>query len=80
MNARPSSVCGPVRGSFANALKCGGSPPFGEKAVDVFYVTDLTNKKITSPQRHNAIRARLLAVLGGDADVRASGSDAMTRT
>ena len=24
---------------------------FGEKAVDVFYVTDLTNKKITSPQR-----------------------------
>jgi [protein-PII] uridylyltransferase len=40
---------------------------FGEKAVDVFYVTDLTNKKITSPQRHNAIRERLLAVLGGDA-------------
>jgi len=53
---------------------------FGEKAVDVFYVTDLTNKKITSPQRHNAIRARLLAVLGGDADVRAFGSDVMTRT
>jgi len=38
---------------------------FGEKAVDVFYVTDLTNKKITSPQRHNAIRERLLTVLGG---------------
>jgi [protein-PII] uridylyltransferase len=37
---------------------------FGEKAVDVFYVTDLTNKKITSPQRHLAIRERLLAVLG----------------
>jgi [protein-PII] uridylyltransferase len=53
---------------------------FGEKAVDVFYVTDLTNKKITSPQRHNAIRARLLAVLGGDADVRPSGSDTLTRT
>ena len=33
---------------------------FGEKAVDVFYVTDLTNKKITSPQRHAAIRTRLL--------------------
>ena len=30
----------------------------------MFYVTDLTNKKITSPQRHNAIRERLLAVLG----------------
>ena len=40
---------------------------FGEKAVDVFYVTDLTNKKITSPQRQKAIRERLLAVLGGDA-------------
>jgi [protein-PII] uridylyltransferase len=37
---------------------------FGEKAVDVFYVTDLTNKKITSPQRHVAIRERLLKVLG----------------
>ena len=41
---------------------------FGEKAVDVFYVTDLTNKKITSPQRQKAIRERLLGVLGGDAE------------
>jgi [protein-PII] uridylyltransferase len=40
---------------------------FGEKAVDVFYVTDLTNKKITSPHRHNAIRERLLFVLGAEA-------------
>ena len=37
---------------------------FGEKVVDVFYVTDLTNKKITSPQRQKAIRQRLLEVLG----------------
>ena len=37
---------------------------FGEKAVDVFYVTDLTNKKIVSPQRQRAIRQRLLEVLG----------------
>jgi [protein-PII] uridylyltransferase len=36
---------------------------FGEKVVDVFYVTDLTNKKITSPQRQKAIRQRLLEVL-----------------
>ena len=36
---------------------------FGEKVVDVFYVTDLTNKKITSPQRTAAIRERLLGVL-----------------
>ncbi len=40
---------------------------FGEKAVDVFYVTDLTNKKIASPQRQKAIRERLLGVLGADA-------------
>ena len=36
---------------------------FGEKAVDVFYVTDLTNKKIASPQRQTAIKARLTEVL-----------------
>ena len=36
---------------------------FGEKAVDVFYVTDLTNKKVASPQRQKAIRERLLDVL-----------------
>jgi [protein-PII] uridylyltransferase len=37
---------------------------FGEKAVDVFYVTDLTNKKVASPQRQKAIKDRLLDVLG----------------
>ena len=36
---------------------------FGEKAVDVFYVTDLTNKKITSPVRQKAIRERLEGAL-----------------
>ncbi len=35
---------------------------FGEKAVDVFYVTDLTGAKIASVQRHNAIRKTLLEV------------------
>jgi [protein-PII] uridylyltransferase len=39
---------------------------FGEKVVDVFYVTDLTNKKITNPAREKTIRERLLAVLGSD--------------
>jgi [protein-PII] uridylyltransferase len=38
---------------------------FGEKAVDVFYVTDLTNKQITSPQRQKAIKTRLMGVLAG---------------
>jgi [protein-PII] uridylyltransferase len=37
---------------------------FGEKAVDVFYVTDLTNKKIESAWRKKVVEERLLAVLG----------------
>jgi [protein-PII] uridylyltransferase len=36
---------------------------FGEKAVDVFYVTDLTGKKITSSSREGAIRDRLTKAL-----------------
>ena len=36
---------------------------FGEKAVDVFYVTDLTGKKITSATREATIRERLLRAL-----------------
>ena len=39
---------------------------FGERAVDVFYVTDLTAKKIANPARQKAIRERLLEVLGTD--------------
>jgi [protein-PII] uridylyltransferase len=35
---------------------------FGEKAVDVFYVTDLTNAKIVSTGRQLAIRRALLDV------------------
>ena len=38
---------------------------FGEKAVDVFYVTDITNKKISNPGRQTVIKDRLVAVLGG---------------
>jgi [protein-PII] uridylyltransferase len=36
---------------------------FGEKAVDVFYVTDLTGKKIMSVSRMGAIRERLTKAL-----------------
>jgi len=36
---------------------------FGEKAVDVFYVSDLTGKKITSTSREGAIRERLIKAL-----------------
>ncbi len=42
---------------------------FGEKAVDVFYVTDLTGKKIETENRQATIRARLEAVLAGPAPV-----------
>ena len=38
---------------------------FGERAVDVFYVTDLTNKKIIGKDRQTAIRARLDKVVAG---------------
>ncbi len=36
---------------------------YGEKVVDAFYVTDLTNKKITAPWRQQAIKKRLTDVL-----------------
>ncbi len=39
---------------------------FGEKAVDVFYVTDLTNAKIGTPQRQAAVRKALLEVFEGE--------------
>ena len=39
---------------------------FGEKAVDSFYVTDLTGAKLTSPQRQAAVKRHLLSVLQGD--------------
>ena len=38
---------------------------YGEKAVDVFYVTDLTNKKIDSEARQKRIAERLEKVLSG---------------
>ena len=36
---------------------------FGEKAIDVFYVTDLTGGKILSPARHTQIERELMKVL-----------------
>ncbi len=48
---------------------------FGEKVVDVFYVTDLTNKKITSTWRQQAIQQRLIGVLSGPAKTGATRAD-----
>ena len=42
---------------------------YGEKAVDTFYVTDLTNTKITDANRQAAIRDRLNAVFHGSLPV-----------
>jgi [protein-PII] uridylyltransferase len=39
---------------------------YGEKAVDVFYVTDLTGKKVTHEPRQAAIREQLQKVLEGE--------------
>ena len=36
---------------------------FGEKAVDAFYVTDLTGGQVVNPSRQGAIRRRLLEAL-----------------
>jgi [protein-PII] uridylyltransferase len=35
---------------------------FGERAVDVFYVTDLTGAKISSPTRNAAVKRALIGV------------------
>ena len=41
---------------------------FGERVVDVFYVTDLLGDKITSPTRQAAIKRALLALFAGGAE------------
>jgi [protein-PII] uridylyltransferase len=38
---------------------------FGERVVDVFYVTDLLGAKITAPLRQSAIKRALISVISG---------------
>ena len=45
---------------------------FGERVVDVFYVTDLFGGQIISPDRQEAIRRSLLALLAPEAAEAAS--------
>ncbi|MCA1999206.1 MAG: [protein-PII] uridylyltransferase [Hyphomicrobiales bacterium] len=47
---------------------------YGEKAVDVFYVTDLTGGKITQAPRQQRLRKALIAVLSGSDGIDASGA------
>ena len=46
---------------------------YGEKAVDVFYVTDLTGAKVENPARQKRIRDRLIGVLEPDTDAQKAG-------
>ena len=38
---------------------------FGERVIDVFYVTDLLGAQITSPTRQAAIKRALIALFAG---------------
>jgi [protein-PII] uridylyltransferase len=53
---------------------------FGERAVDVFYVTDLCADKVTNTNRQNAIKRTLEGVLGADAAPAAAAKRAGTAT
>jgi [protein-PII] uridylyltransferase len=46
---------------------------FGERVVDVFYVTDLLGAKITTPTRQTAIKRPLLALFTLPGDAKAAG-------
>ena len=48
---------------------------FGERAIDVFYVTDLMGAKIIGASRHSAIRRALLHVLDADDEAEATKAD-----
>ena len=47
---------------------------FGERAVDVFYVTDLLGAKIASPTRHAAIKRALIQMFAAGAEGEAARS------
>jgi [protein-PII] uridylyltransferase len=49
---------------------------FGERAVDVFYVTDLLGAKISSPTRHAAIKRALIQMFAAGAEAEAARSAA----
>jgi [protein-PII] uridylyltransferase len=72
---RPGLLYGVTRALSELDLNIGSAHivTFGEKAIDVFYVTDLAGAKITSSTRIGAIKRRLFQILNerpADAAVR----------
>lgn len=54
---------------------------FGERAVDVFYVTDLTGTRVTQPDRQAAIRNAVMEIFASDvAALRAEGLEALVES
>ena len=45
---------------------------YGERAVDVFYLTDLTGDRLTAPARLKALEKRLLEAASGEASALAA--------
>ena len=61
---RPGLLFGLTLALFELNINVGSAhiATFGERAVDVFYVKDLTGLKITNEQRHAKIKQHLLSV------------------
>ncbi len=53
---------------------------FGEKAVDSFYVTDLTRHKVTDPRRQTLIRKQLLEIFDHEASAQKNARKAKAGT
>ncbi len=64
---RPALLYGLTRALFDSKLTIRSAhiATYGERAIDVFYLTDLTGQKIESTQRLRAVEKRLLAVAAG---------------
>ncbi|MBV8686039.1 MAG: [protein-PII] uridylyltransferase [Alphaproteobacteria bacterium] len=60
---RPALLSGLARALYESraAIHSAHIATYGERAVDVFYLTDLAGEKIESPARLKALQARLLA-------------------
>ena len=71
---RPALLYGLTRTLFDARLSISSAhiATYGERAVDVFYVTDLTGDKIENAQRLKGITRKLLAVASGEAEAKAA--------